>query len=393
MLTDHAGAGDSARDVLVQPDGKIVAVGTRLRAGDAGSDDMAVVRYDRNGRPDRRFGDRGRVATDFGGLEVAEAVLHQPDGRIVAAGTAWTSNGLDPDFAIARYLADGSLDPTFGNGGTVTTSILENDFVTSAALQPDGRILVAGYAEGPPEGYASAVLVRYRTDGELDSTFGDSGRLVIRFLDEEPSNGWIHDIAIARDGTIVAAGLAARVDRADWAVARIRPDGTLDARFGNSGITTIDTTVNFDYATGVAVTPDGGIALVGTADDSWNLARLRPDGTLDTRFGDSGVVRTGIVGDPYDIAVQPDRKIVVSGRTAPSGDNYDATVARFRRDGTIDSSFGTNGITATDIGAGTQDANAVALQRDGDIVIAGTHEPRLLPTSTGADFLIGRYQG
>jgi len=393
VLTDHAGGGDSARDVLVQPDGAIVAVGTRVVAGDRPTDDMAVARYDRHGRLDRRFGNGGRVATDFGGrLETAEAVLRQRDGKIVAAGSAWDPNGLGPDFAIARYQHDGSLDPTFGDGGTVTTSILENDYATSVALQRDGRILVAGYADGPPEGYASAVLIRYTTDGELDPTFGESGIVVTQFLDEDRSNAWIEDIAVAPDGTIVAAGLAARLDRADWGVARFRADGTLDPRFGEGGVATVDTTLEAERATGVALSPDGGITLLGAAENTWNLARLRPDGTLDPWFGDGGIVRAGIVGDPYDIAVQPDRRIVVGGRTSPSGNDYDATVARFRRDGTIDTSFGTNGVTTTDVAGGTQDANAVALQRDGDIVVAGTSEP-IAPTRTGADFLVARYHG
>jgi uncharacterized delta-60 repeat protein len=389
VLTDHGGTGDTARDLLVQPDGKIVAVGSRTTA-DYTTDDMAVVRYDRNGRLDRRFGRRGRVVIDFGAVESAEAVLRQPDGKIVVAGTVWTQNGLYPDFALARLRTDGSLDPTFGNGGKVTTSILESDWVTSAALQRDGRIVVAGHSEGPPDGYASAVVVRYTTDGELDRSFGDGGRVVTRLLDEEPSNAWIEDLAVARDGTIVAAGLVARLDWADMVVARFRPDGTIDPRFGDGGFTRIDTTPNFELATGMALTPDGGVAVVGYADYTWNLARLRSDGILDTRFGAGGIVRTDIVGDPYDVAVQSDRKIVVTGRTAPTGDNYDATVARFRRDGTLDTRFGTNGITTTDVASGTQDANAVALQRNGDIVIAGTNQPRV---GVDADFLIVRYQG
>jgi uncharacterized delta-60 repeat protein len=258
----------SAYAVAVQPDGRIVAAG----GSDAGADgDFALVRYEPDGAVDTTFGQRGTVRTDLGGSDGVVAVAVQPDGAVVAVGTSTGAAGTD--FAVARYRSDGSLDPSFGTGGTVRTDIGTgtDDYARAMALQPDGRIVVVGgsnAARGTDHDFA---LVRYTGDGRLDVGFGAGGRALTDF-------GGGNDDALAvtlqPDGGIVAAG-AATVGNARFALARYRGDGTLDPSFGSAGTVTTDVGRGGHAAAfSLAWQSDGAIVAAGYARlDSFALAR------------------------------------------------------------------------------------------------------------------------
>jgi uncharacterized delta-60 repeat protein len=177
------------------------------------------------------------VTTDFGlgGINRAFALVLQPDGKLVAAGT----NNIG--FALARYLPDGRLDPTFGVGGKVTTDFAfgGSDQASALILQPDGKLVAAGSAIVVDEIFRFA-LARYRPDGSLDPTFGTGGRVVTEFGDRANR---ATALVLQPDGKLVAAGAT---DDGDFALARYRPDGSLDATFGTGGEVKVNALVSFD---------------------------------------------------------------------------------------------------------------------------------------------------
>ena len=192
VTTDFGGSVDRAFAMALQPDGKLVVV------GDADAS-FALARYNSNGSLDESFGAGGRVITTFGGSDQAAAVILQPDGKIVVAGQ--TDTGLSIDFAVVRYMPDGSLDGTFGGGGRVTTNFIGNsdDLGSAIALQPDGKIVVGGSSED------NFAVVRYTPEGVLDSSFGTEGKVTTNLGGED----LLHALALQPDGSIVAVGESA----------------------------------------------------------------------------------------------------------------------------------------------------------------------------------------
>lgn len=187
--------------------------------------------------------------------------------------------------------ADGDLDQTFSSNGKVVTAFPGGAFATSVAIQPDGKLVVAGAAAGAGESVSGEfALARYETGGSLDQTFGAGGLVTTPVSAGGGGEG--RDFAIQADGRIVVVGTAGRVR---FAAARYETDGTLDETFGNGGIVRTNITDGFDIAHGVVIQPNGRIVLVGQAGTSrpaFALVRYLHDGSLDLAFGDGGKVRT-----------------------------------------------------------------------------------------------------
>jgi uncharacterized delta-60 repeat protein len=368
VTTDFASGSDYALGVALQSDGKIVAAGHTEPPGSVGIN-FAVARYNADGSLDASFGGDGRVTTDFGTrLDAGSAVAVQPDGRIVVVGITLPFHG---EFALARYNVDGSLDASFGVGGKVTTSLGGSEQANAVALQPDGRIVVAGGSSG------DFGLARYNADGSLDTTFGKSGkvRTDLGFSDD------VFELAIQTDGRIVAAGGS----DGDFALARYNRDGSLDAAFGTGGKVTTDFEA-FDLAFGLAVQADGRIVAAGVGSDDTALARYGADGRLDASFGDGGKLTIELGGRDAASAVaqQADGKlaaVVVTGLG-------DFTLVRLNRDGGLDESFGSGGTVTTDFAPAIGTAWDLAIQADGGIVAAGNSF-----WAGSADFALARYQG
>src|SRR5205807_3210130 len=167
------GEASAASDLLLEPDGKIVAVGTTGRLWDpAAQTEFALVRYKATGSLDPSFGAGGIATTQFGPHPWAASAVRQPDGKIVVGG------GTGKAFGLARYTSNGSLDPSFGSGGRTTIS---GDGATAVALQPDGKIVAVG-SYGNRHGYE---LVRLRANGSVDPTFGEQG--IVRTTFRKPN--------------------------------------------------------------------------------------------------------------------------------------------------------------------------------------------------------------
>jgi uncharacterized delta-60 repeat protein len=276
--------------LAIQPDGKVVIAGT------SGSD-FALARYNPDGTLDTSFGTDGEVTTDFTTSDGANSLVLQPDGKIVVAGQAWDSTISGHDFAVVRYNADGSLDTGFGTDGMVHTDFGGGSTANSIVLQPDGKMIVAGYAFSTSTNDDFA-LARYDTDGSLDSTFGDGGKLTTDF-----GGSWDHSwfgsydsansVALQSDGKIVVAGEAFKNNGPnnyiDMALARYDTDGSLDSTFGDGGKLIVDSGSS-DAARELAVQADGKIIVAGIAVDGngaagFVVASLNSDGTLNTGFG------------------------------------------------------------------------------------------------------------
>jgi uncharacterized delta-60 repeat protein len=295
---------------------------------------------------DPTFGQAGSVRT-LGG----RALALQPDGRIVVASASGRG-----ELVLRRYAPDGTPDPGFGAGGVVTT-IAALRGVVDLAVDDAGRIVVA----------TESALARYLPDGRLDPTFGTGGIA--------PSTMWISALALDPAGGIVVAG---RVSigiggycTTHLAVARHDPDGRPSASFGDGGTVVVSNRfVCSRDAFGVAVQDDGAIVVAGATDGEGTLVRLEPDGAVDAGFGVGGVVTTPAIGALLAVALAPDGAIVVFGRTVACFDCFQAALARFRHDGTLDPSFGAGGVAIRSSSRPAVDWGAVALQPDGKILTA-----------------------
>jgi uncharacterized delta-60 repeat protein len=317
-----------------------------------------------DGDLDPSFGTGGKATTVFPVGSFATAVAVQDDGKIVVVGAA-AGPSESGEFAVARYEADGSLDDTFGDGGTVTTPIAggDGDEARSVAIQRNGRIVVAG-----TDSWRKFAVVRYRPGGRLDDSFGGDGIVRTNFTSGDDV-AW--DVAIQRDGKIVAAG-AAGFGQEGFQLARYRRDGRLDPTFGSGG--TVVTGYKGANARSVALQSNGRIVVAGYNKQWLAVARYRPDGRLDRSFSGDGMIGVvyGILG--HAVALQPDGRIVVAG-----GYDYDHFgFARFHRNGAPDDTFGGDGVVHRKVeGGDEQSANGLVIQPGGRIVAtgyAGPHE-------------------
>jgi uncharacterized delta-60 repeat protein len=351
-------SGAYANEVAIQPDGRIVAVGAA--AGRSSTGVFAVARYLPDGTLDAGFGGGGTVTTAVteGGDE-ATAVAIQPDGKIVVGGSNRDR------FELVRYEADGTLDPTFGTGGLVTTDVTPAwDVAWDMALLANGKIVLAGY--GTPGGpwRPAFALVRYTSEGTLDAGFGDGGILVSR-------RGTARAIAVQPDGRLVAAGYSA----SGVALARYLRDGSLDATFGGDG--TVDALPG-DGALAIALQPDGRIVVGGSHDVfTFEVARFTAAGRLDRTFGGDGAVTTDVGGSEQavaDLVIQPNGKVIAVGHAGPheagTSESWRFVITRYRGTGVLDPTFGGDGAVNTRFRDGAA-AEGGALQADRRLVVVG----------------------
>jgi uncharacterized delta-60 repeat protein len=385
VTTAIGGSTDVANGVAVQDDGRIVVVGTSYDETDS-ENDFALVRYLPDGSLDSTFGESGKVVTDIGADDDANAVAIQDDGKIVVAG--YSDDGDNRiSFAVVRYDTNGDPDNSFDDDAIVTTDVDgagENDsgYARAVAIQDDGKIVVAG------ESYNGSTyeftLVRYESDGDPDTTFDDDG-IATALVGTGDNSGY--DVAIQDDGKIVVAGTAANGGLGLFGMVRFTTDGDPDAGFGAGGEVTTDIGADEDLGYAVAIQPDGRIVMAGsTYNDSsrdFALVRYDPGGGVDTSFGDGGNAITDTNGEPRAVAIQDDGRIVAAG-SGTNGDGVDFAVARYEPDGSLDAGFGTGGTVYTHIGF--DQGKGLALH-DGKIVTAGWAE------AATYDFGVVRYLG
>lgn len=324
---------DTAFALVQQSDGKLVAAGVTNQG--SGNANFALARYNVDGSLDPGFGTGGRVITDFAGRDdFASAILTQPDGKIVVAGymafDVPPPFGISFDFALARYNDDGSLDASFGTGGKVTTDFnSDSERAAAVLLQPDGKLVAGGVSSGG--GFPDFALARYNIDGTLDTSFGTGGKVKTDFAG---SFDEIADLRQQTDGKLVAAGSSIGLFTGfDFALARYNPDGSLDTMFGVGGKTTTDAGGQ-EFASGLATQSNGKLVVVGQVAGQFGVVRYNSDATVDASFGPNGIVTTDFTGfsSAFDVAVQPHGYIVVAGTG-----NGDFALARYVGDATVTS--------------------------------------------------------
>ncbi len=387
-LADWAGY---ANDVVIQPNGKIVVIGS-----DADGGAFAVARYNPDGSPDTDFGGGdGKVTTDIGfSDEGANAVALQSDGKIVVVGTTWDSTPGNQwgHFALVRHNADGSLDPTFGGDGIIVTDNLGTGWVgaNAVAIQADGKIVTAGKYDYFLSDFPEMIIIRYNPDGSIDATFGGGdGRATIDwgngpFGGMAPQVENVTSVAILPDGKILAAGYSY-----GWwdfaALVRLNSNGSLDGAFGSGlGVVFTDAGPREDVPHSFAIQSDGKIVTAGFSYNGSNydvtLIRYTSDGVVDTSFDSDGRVVTSI-GPGNDearaVVVQPDGKIVSAGFGHRStGIDSDFTLLRWNPDGSSDTNFGSDGMAFTDFDNSEDVANAMVLDKQGRAIVVGSSNNR-----------------
>jgi uncharacterized delta-60 repeat protein len=403
------GGDDVIRAIAVQSDGKLVAAGYSNEGTPSNPVyRFALVRYNTDGSLDTSFGTGfgtgdcmagGCVTTDINGVDDrAFALAIQPDGKLVAAGYSYSGNRRR--FALVRYDIDGNLDTSFGPDadGTVLTDINSvDDEIFALAIQPsDGFIVAAGYSYQGAQ-YVFAVA-RYDTNGSLDATF--SGGVVTTDIGDRDQAFAL--VVQPADEKLVVGGTskndASGVN--EFALARYDTTGNLDSTFGTGGVLTTPIGGGGDDAIqSVAIQPDGKVVAAGY---SYNiqyvfaLVRYNIDGTIDPTFGLSGIVTTasaplGKSDFPYALAIHPNGKLVVAGRTNTGNQTVFTNkfaVARYSPFGSLDTSFSSKGIAVTSIGNYDDQAFALAIQPDGKLVTAGKSVDK---TSGASQFALIRY--
>jgi uncharacterized delta-60 repeat protein len=372
-----------ATGAVLQPDGKIVLAGYAWNAGD---DDFALARLNADGSFDTGFNGSGKLLSAIGiGFDSGQAVALQADGKIITAG--YTASGGHYEFALTRVNVDGTLDTSFNGTGKVQLLPfgLTYDVATGVSVQGDGKIVVAGFTSSG--GGTEFALSRLNSDGTLDTTFNGNGELVVPFAS---ATAYAQGMAIQSDGKILVVGYASPSNslNSDIALARVNPDGTLDTTFNASGTLKVPNAVGNTFGITAAVAPDGKIVVAGSYNAGFAIDRLNADGTLDTSFHGTGQLALALgFGSATSVTFQPDGKIIIAGYSPNSSGLYDITLVRLDVDGTLDSGFNGNGIVTVPSGANSTDvALSVLVQPDGRIIASG------VSTASGvADFLIARF--
>lgn len=375
VSTDFNQTPDQGYSMAIQSDGKIVVAGQHNTQTIGGEVHFALARYNANGTLDTSFGTGGKVTTHLGGISqgTAFAVAIQSDGKIVAAGRINT--GAGENFALVRYNPNGSLDTSFGSGGIVTTNAGgSQSWAYAVAVLADGKVVAAGFSNALP---GRSVLIRNNADGSLDSGFGTGGIAL-----GTAGGGTLRSVVIQPDGKIVAAGWAdvGAAGAADILVARYNADGSPDPLFGTGGYVQTGVGSLHDQAYSVALQPDGRIVVAGfivPSAGAWNsaLVRYNSDGTLDSAFGTDGKVVTsvGLGNDGFrSVALQSDGKLVAGGyRVTPMPNNvnlWETSIVRYDANGSLDGSFGSGGIAATSTGNNDSGAFGLGIAADGRII-------------------------
>jgi len=378
--TYNFGSFDEAYDSAVDAVGRVVTVG---RAWNGSNYDVAVARFLSNGDLDASFGNGGKVtAAVFAAFDEAKGVAIDAAGRIVVAGT--TNNGVHDQVAVLRFNPDGTLDGTFDGDGKATVTFLgtNNCYGQDVAIDSQGRIVIGATVFGGASiDYGAA---RFLSDGTPDAGFnGGTGKIITALTG---GNDFVYGVAVDAQDRVVLAG-AAGVNGFDVGFVRYTAAGAVDMSFGVLGGRIVAFGSGADYAYDVAVAADGTIVAAGpTANGAVNdfgVVRLTADGTPDPAFDTDGQVRTPFGADTFATAVhvRPDGKVIVGGRVGV-GAARDFAAAQYNTDGSLDTSFGTAGKTVAPVLAADDVPYGLALDQLGRIYLAGS-------VSNGADYDVG----
>lgn len=321
------------------------------------------VSFAQPGSLDNTFGANGKLVVSLDNFgDQANSVAIQGDGKIVFGGF---TNGsfTSSDFALARCNNDGSLDAGFGTGGKVITPIEGRSHGNAVAIQSDGKIVLGGSSNW----YIN--LVRYTADGALDTGFGSAGKVITDV--EGYYSEKCRSVVVQSNGKILVGGYGQHNanDNSYFMLLRYHADGTLDNTFGAGGIVI----GGLGQGNSLAVQSDGKILIGGSSNFAFALTRYHTNGTLDSSFGTGGTVITPVGSSSLAnaLCIQSDGKILLGGYSHNGSDAAGFALARYKADGTLDDTFGTNGTVITYIGNSSATGNAISTQSDGKIVLAG----------------------
>ena len=370
VTTPIGGNTDFCDRLFVLDNNQILAIGYTVNTDEA---DFAMVKYQADGSIDPSFGDGGKVVTDWGGADYATGIIPLDNGDLLVSGR--TDAGGDDDFALVKYDADGNLDTSFGTDGLVTTDFDgDTDASFDIIRQGDGVILVG--KSRTTSGVYDFSMAKYDFNGDLDPSFGDNGKVISHL---GTANDRANRIDFQSDGKIVLSGIIYNGSNLDFAIARYQPDGSIDLSFGDNGKVFVDFFDDQDVPNDMVVQADDKILVTGYAieDGEFQFAtiRLNEDGTLDNTFGASGKLIT-YFESPYTggisgaIALQADGKILIGGELHQDSNN-DFGLVRLNEDGSFDLSFGDGGKVMTDFAGDYDEMRSIIIQSDQNILAGG----------------------
>jgi uncharacterized delta-60 repeat protein len=424
VITQIGDATDDAKASVIQNDGKIVVVGSSGCCGITGNNGFAVARYNVDGSLDNTFDDDGRVFTLLGIYGAsANAVVIQSDGKIVVAGVSYSKS---TSFAVVRYNSNGSLDTSFGTDGKVLTGIGAASEARTVVIQTDGKIIVGGnsfnssfnqtlavarynsdgtldttfdndgivtgttfdcafsiaiQSDGKIVAQSFSNVIRYNSNGSVDSSFGNNGRVAVGQYNIYKTRS----LAIQTDGKILATGYA----HGGLSLFRFNTDGIADVSFAGEGSMLLQSGYLIQ-SNAITTQFDGKIVIAGAAANGVNVFRVNSNGSVDSSFGTNGVVTS--YSDWVEIVsliIQPDSKIVTTQSYRLDVPDRNFSVNRYNTDGSLDASFDSDGKVITGEFAGNSNLSAVAVQPDGKIVAAGYTTVSTYPYTF--DFAVARY--
>lgn len=384
------------RGLVLQDDGKIVAAGQHLPPASDG--DASVIRLTSSGSLDPTFGSGGQVVIDFDNNgDFASAVAVQTDGKIVALCKAVVAGSSD--FAFARFNANGTLDNTFGTGGKVTVNPGANEYPEDLAIQADGKIVAVGTSYNASESYGQVKVIRLTSSGQLDASFGNNGIFTSQpeFFSEIKS---ANRVKILSDGKILVCGryMQATSEIMSLIMIKLKINGTPDSTFGSIGEVVRDLGFADEEPTGFVIQPDGKILISGRVDggsfgSQTLLVRLLANGSFDTGFGTGGkfVSDFGFQSPSlfHDVLHLPSGKILALGNTRV-GDTHSNFFAQFNANGTLDAGFGMGGIKIIPIGTLQLFSRRMLLQPDNKVVVGGQSN-EVNWQGGDARYFVGRY--
>lgn len=391
-------ADDQSLTICVLPDDRFLVAGySTIETDNRG---FSMVMYNPNGEIDIAFADNGIMTEDLSaGNDVITSAVILDDGSILVSGYATLD---DYYVVVAKYTPQGVADETFAANGKFDMDFgYGNDQGRSIAVQPDGKIILGGIAEDA-DSVTNFLVLRLNASGQTDNSFGQDGIV----MSVEGTEGcYLKNIKLQDDGKILAIGVCNKIDTGngdygDVMLARYNSDGTPDLNFGSNGVIITSFGESTDIMYSILLQQDNKIiicGLVASNTDAGDLAMMRfhANGSLDTSFGDEGMVITDL-DNSLDYCepslIQPNGKIILGGFIYTySDESYDLLISRFNSDGSPDSTFGTNGWTRTGIAINTREYGfAMAFQSNYDILLAGSSKEL---SAGNYDFITARYIG
>jgi uncharacterized delta-60 repeat protein len=391
VATDFAGGNDAANAVAATLDGRIVAAGSASMPGTG--TDFALARYDGSGILDSTFGTNGKVTTDFfGANDGARSLVVQADGNIVLSG--FTTNASERQFALAGYLANGNLNPAFGQGGKLTFDLGSTSEAFKMVAQEDGKLLVVG--ESRPQNTLDFTILRLNADGTLDTSFGNNGVVRVDFGNSDRATALAID-----DKNIFVAGVAVKsATDSDFAIARLRlADGSLNNEFDGDGKVTVDFFGKQDSAQAIIIRKPiapvqeptivvGGYATNVTSDFALWVADYRARHAPPFNEGRDTVDLKGGRDIIFDLGIQPDGDLFATG-WAGIGANFDLGIVKWDDTGKRDLSWGLQGSVTFDTASGGNNVAFDGMIYKDSIVTVGQGLNR---TTGNDDFIITQHE-